>query len=236
MKNLIVFLIIFFALQAAIGQEPAYLKLEEFVTEVKSSQRKWEKYENIQGSPYLTDEFKKGKVYIKRGKKIKSINIDLNYNRYSNEFEFLMSGNRVFVLTNLDKIEKIVYDGKTFKYKEFKYGHGRYKKGYLQELVKGKYSLFKKFETEFKEEEAPASSYDEYKPARFVEKSPDYFMKSKEEGDIKFISTMRRRKFLKDNFNNHWKKLLKWMRENNINLHNEEELISFFKHLNQSVV
>jgi len=232
--SLIVVVLAVQSIQAQQGRTKMHeLLIEEFKMEVNDYKRLEDRYENVEGSPFFTEDFQKGKIFISGNKSF--TDVELNYNMHSDNFEFIADGGKVFVLSNLEEIEKIVYDNKTFRHMEYSYGVGKPTKGYLLELVNGDCSLYKRVESEFREEEVPKTGYDQYRPPRFVDKSPAYFIKCSDDETAVVISSMRRKKFLKSHFKERRKELLKWMRSNSINLRNEEDMVKFFNHVNKSM-
>ena len=235
MKNLISLIVLVFAVHSLHAQTETVkgheLLINNFKLEVNEYQRMENRFKNLEGDPYYTDNFQKGKIHIQGNKSF--TDVELNYNMYSDEFEFVSKGGKIFVLSNLDEVEKVVYNNKTFKHDYYSFGVGKPQKGYLMVLVEGNCSLYKKLESEFKDAEEPETGYDQYKPPRFVDKSPKYFIECKGEDVAQIISSLRRKKFLQEHFKEDRKKLLKWMRENNINLHDEEEKKKYLRHIKQ---
>ncbi len=184
-------------------------------------------YESIKGNPYMEKEFKKGLIsYAKEEKKIRA---SLRYNMLSDRFEMEIWDD-VYLLKTNKNIEYINYLNKVFKYKEYINKDGQTKKGYVIQLVEGEYPLFKKMKTVYREAEPPETGYDSYKPPRFERLDDLYLMELKDE--VFEIESFRKRKFLKLYFKDKKSEYLDYMKENNINLRREDEMIQFFKYIN----
>lgn len=122
------------------------------------------------GSPYLKDDFVKGKVY--------TFNRDFNdvpmrYNIYNDYVEFTQD-NKTYILDPEPRIKELNFDNKTFLVFKYEY-KGKSKHGYLELLDTGKVMLLAK----------KTMLYREWQPAKALESGPTPAKYTKT-GDIYF--------------------------------------------------
>ncbi len=227
MKKLL-FLLLAFLTTQAFSQS-----LDQSIREVGRRLKVTDDYSAIEGNPYFGEDFKKGTIYLTNGEVIK--NLKINYNKFEERFEYLGKSDQRFAISNHKVLDKVEFDGKTFEYVEKITSDGKdFTKGYLIVLEKGKYSLYKREYTIFKEAEETMGYY-QPEPARFVHKPEKYYLKTPNRSSADYIDTFRKRKFLKVHFPKNRKKLMDYIKEKNINLRNEEELVQFIKYCNANL-
>ncbi len=185
-------------------------------------------YEEIEGTPYLQKEFSDGILHY--ADKNKNLKKPLRYNMFTEKFE-MQHGGTTYVLNKDEKVDYIKYLGKKFKLLNYKTEDGIKQKGYLIQLIDGQYPLYKKIKVEYMNAEEPTSGYDTYQPPRFSRLNDDYYMGMS--GEVFEIDSYRKRKFLRLYFKDQKSEFLDYMKDNNINLRNEDELIKFFQYLNK---
>ncbi|MFS4430097.1 hypothetical protein [Chryseobacterium sp. S90] len=140
------------------------------------------KYEDIQGSPYQSPLFQKASVGEKYG------NIDVRYNAYTDDIEFLNNG-KIEVLPKQDNFSRIEVLSSKQVFVYFK--NSTEPKGYLTEIAKGKNSVYKKEKTIFKDAAAAANTYQTGKPAMFVKQDPVYYIKTAS-GSTSKVSSLKK--------------------------------------------
>lgn len=128
---------------------------------------------DIEGSPYLKDDFIKGSVYTKS--KDKYVDIPLRYNIYNDQIEFKVGDNDVRALAAPGTIEKIEFDNYTMVYIPYAVAK-KVRKGFFIVLVEGKASLYEKPQVMFKEATKPVA-YQEAEPAKFVRNTDEYYIR-----------------------------------------------------------
>lgn len=128
---------------------------------------------DIDGSPYLNDEFFKGTIYTVQ--KLKYIDIPLRYNIYNDNLEFKTPTNEIQALVTPEIVEKAIIGEIQLEYLHY-IKSNKTNKGFLILLEEGKVSLFSKPEVVFKEATEPAA-YKQAEPARFVRKTETCFMR-----------------------------------------------------------
>ncbi|MBS3807998.1 MAG: hypothetical protein KGY60_10880 [Bacteroidales bacterium] len=184
--------------------------------------------ERVDGTPYLTEDYVTSQIYFKEKKK--PLHTELRYNVYSDEFEFVRSG-RLFAISNKEQIDSIEYQGKEFVYGEYTDGSGSIYEAFMHRMVKGDCALYKIYRVEFYEAEPPRTGYDEYKPPRFEEEDPLYCLKMEDDARPREIESFRRGKFL-NRFGSLEPELKRYIKDQNIRLRKEEDLIRFLRYYN----
>jgi hypothetical protein len=178
-------------------------------------------YDNIQGSPYLSKSFSVAKVADSYEE------VPVRYNSYKDEIEFQKNGNtlvlpkekvfsrievkspkQTFVLLNLDDDLK----------------------GYFIELVNGKYSLYKKIKTIFKDFTPAANSYTQDRPAIFKNQDPIYYIKI----ENLMIKKFKNQKEITEQFPDKKETLNIFFKSNKIKFDKEDDLIKLVNFLNQN--
>lgn len=185
---------------------------------------------NIEGSPYLTEDYLPSKIHFQNQDKVYTA--ELRYNAYSDEFEFTQGGYR-FAIANKEEIDSIEYMGYDFVYTSYTNKNGRSVKRFLVRLANGPCSLYKTYTINFREEEPPRTGYDEYQPPRFEEEDPTYFIKMKNDTKPELIKSFRRGRFL-NRFGSLENELKQYMRNNNLRPRREEDLIRFIRYYNKN--
>jgi hypothetical protein len=140
------------------------------------------KYEDIQGSPYQSPLFQKASVGEKYG------NIDVRYNAYTDDIEFLNNG-KTEVLPKQDDFSRIevLPSKQVFVY----LNNSVEPKGYLTEVAKGKNSVYKKEKIIFKDAIPAPNTYQTGKPAMFIKQDPVYYVKTAS-GSINKVSSLKK--------------------------------------------
>lgn len=140
------------------------------------------KYEDIQGSPYQSPLFQKASVGEKYG------NIDVRYNAYTDDIEFLNNG-KTEVLPKQDDFTRIEILSSKQAFVYFK--SSTEPKGYLTEIAKGKNSAYKKEKVTFKDATVASNGYQTGKPAMFIKQDPIYYLKTAS-GNMNKVSSLKK--------------------------------------------
>jgi len=128
---------------------------------------------DIEGSPYLNDEFENGSIYTIQ--KIQYADVPLRYNIFNDDLEFKTPTDEVQALATPEIVEKAFFGNTLMVYSPYLQGN-KNKNGFFIILVEGKASLYAKPNVIFKEATEPAA-YKEAEPAKFVKKSDDYYIR-----------------------------------------------------------
>lgn len=96
---------------------------------------------NLDGSPFLFEDWQKGSICMNNGDSIQSIM--LRYNVYKDEMQFQYE-DKAYSIGCTDSIKSIYLNGRTFIYTNFT-EDGKNTVGYLEVLSSGKNSLLQRF-------------------------------------------------------------------------------------------
>lgn len=175
---------------------------------------------NLEGSPYLDDDFKRGMVYTENEKPYPAM---MRYNAYQDEIQ-IKGANGISSLFMRDYVWAEL-GGETFKIASYEKGSGT-AKGYFVVMNEGRTRLLKKYNKVFKEEVPASSSYSQAKPPRFEdaityylaeEGSPAREVKLKKKDILNVLSSKEAESFIK---------------ENKLGLKSEDEVLKVLNHLN----
>jgi hypothetical protein len=180
---------------------------------------------NIEGSPYLNDEFVEGSVFTKS--KTQFVGIPLRYNVYEDQIEFKSDKGEVQVLAAPEMMDKIEFGEYKMVYIPYSVTK-KIKRGFFIEMVKGdQASLFFRPTVIFKRAQKPAA-YQDAEPARFIQRSNEYFIRVGKE-PAKLIS---RKKDLRKAFPEHQKDVKSFIKKNNVRPNKPERLEKLVRYYN----
>lgn len=187
--------------------------------------------DNIQGSPYTSNSFSPTPLYYKDEK---VGNIFYRYNALNEEVEIMKSNVEGETIRSLarDKELNIRPNGKKMSFKTFVTSKKRTTNGYLTELVSGgEYELYKRIHVKYTAATASQNSFVKAIPARFS-KFTEYYMQKKGVSRMDEVLPKKGKllKLLDDSKKDSAKQFLK---ENDLNLKNEADLIKVFEFLNK---
>jgi hypothetical protein len=172
MKKYTVYVVIFFVIssQLSLGQVPFPLTQTpnpfptDYNRDKKYNVEKTEEYKDIEGTPYLKDEFQLGVFYLKNSK---TLELPIRYNIYRDEMEYLLDGVS-YVVGSPESLVKVIFAGS-----EFRYLPAISKGGYFELFVSGKSNLLLKRAVEYRPSEGSKPIVG-LQPAKFV-RSTDIF-------------------------------------------------------------
>jgi hypothetical protein len=162
--KIIIIVVLTVSSQMISGQETNKF-LDYYYFQKKSGSEKTVNYADIQGSPYLNNEFTDGIIYLKDTTAIK---LPLRYNIYSDEMEYQIEGVN-YAIGNNQIINNILLGESIFVYLQF-INNG----GYFEVIKSGKCFLVQKRSITLKPAEKPKPIVGNSTPAKFVEE-PDVF-------------------------------------------------------------
>lgn len=180
--------------------------------------------EDIQGSPYLNDDFIQGKVYTTSGTAYE--NIPLRYNIYSDDMEFKTEQNEVMSFAAPETVEKIEFGENLMVYIPFTYAK-KIRKGYMFLLEEGKVSLYMRPEIAFVDATQPGA-YKDATPARFDRKPDTYYLRSGSE-EAKLIES---KKDLLEFFPDHNAEVEEFVKKNKVKDNDAGSLKELVKYYN----
>lgn len=140
---------------------------------------------DIDGSPYLHDEFQDGEVFYDG--KYKFSNLQLRYNLYNDEIEY-KEKNVVMAIVGQEKIDKVIINDEVFVY--IQKGTLKGLSGLVKMWNEEMPSVITKMKVEFMKKEA-AKPYVEPKPDRFERGHNKHYI-LKNETEIEKISSVKK--------------------------------------------
>lgn len=175
---------------------------------------------DIEGSPYLTDEFVKGTVFVENEKPYAAM---MRYNAYQDEIQ-VQGSDGISSLFKRDYIWAEI-GGETFRIQTYGDRTGT-SKGYFVELNRGNIRLLKRIVREFKEGQPAVSSYSQNTPPRFDEKVTYYLVREKSPAREVRLRKKDILGFLSS------KEVETYVKENKLRLNSEKEVIQVLTQIN----
>lgn len=184
----------------------------------------------IQGSPYTSNSFSPTQLYYKDEE---VGNIFYRYNALNEEVEIRKTNSEGETIRSLakDKELNLRLNGRKMSFKTFITSEKRTTNGYLTELVKGEeYDLYKRIHVKFSEATSPQNSFVKAIPARFI-KFTEFYVQKKGASRIDELPLKKAKllNLLDDSKKGAAKQFLK---DNDINLKDEADMIKVFEFLN----
>ena len=194
-----------------------YLRRDRMISEFNPKA-----YENIDGSPYLIQEFEDGKVYLKSGEVITGkFRLDL----YANQVQFINEDKR-YVIAYPEKISKIELNGSVLKYIDYKIDAG-IDYDYFFTLAEGYYSLYLMKSKTLKDPQA-TKPYQQARPARFLDHRDDYYIKIGENP----AQRVRNKRDIIKMCGEKYPGIKNYMKEEKIRVSDEYDLVKLITYLN----
>lgn len=181
-------------------------------------------YDEVEGSPYFNEKLLDGMVKFNSGDSVLTY---LRYNIYKDEIEYLVSGT-LLELKNKNDVDYLIVAGERFVYKTYQNGDTK-EKGYLQEMVSGKYNVFLKHRVKFQKAEEARSSYHKPVPPKFVQMSDLWFV-SVDNGVI--LKTSLSKSELEELLGDKMKEVEAFKKQNKLKLSKQEDVVKFFEFIN----
>lgn len=178
---------------------------------------------DIQGSPYLDNEYKVGTVRTVDDVLYKDI--PLKYNCYDDVLEF-QRNNVSYDLKPKTIVKRAEFGGQVFAYKDFE-SNGGTDKSYFKLLAEGKASLCVRFSVKFYEQE-PLKAYAEPKPARFDNLEETYYVSIDNSPAKKILNNKKLIEILADKKN----EVESFMSKQKLSARKAEDLIKIIRYYN----
>jgi hypothetical protein len=183
---------------------------------------------DIEGSPYLNEEFEIGEVFY--GNKYKLNQIPLRYNIYNDEMEYRVD-NSIMAFANPHQIDKVIFGKNAFIYLRNEIISD--KGGGFVKIWNNQYpAIITKMSVEYLEKEPPKALIDP-KPPRFVNKENQHFL-IKSKTDIVKIRSVKR---LIESLGEYKAELTRFAKNEKLSARKPEELaklLDYYSVLNQS--
>jgi len=129
------------------------------------------KISDIQGTPYLNENFEAGKITTPEDSVF--ANIELRYNAFTDDLEF-KQGENVFNIAYKTIVKKAEFGGEIFSCRSYDVD-GNIRDGFFKILTEGRATLMAKYKILFLER-VEAQAFSDYQPARFDVVRMEYFM------------------------------------------------------------
>jgi len=188
--------------------------------------------EEIQGSPYTDNNFKQGSIFYKNEN---SGSVFYRYNAYNEEIEIKennLSDSPIRSLSKDKNISLTVSDGTPLKFSTFTDKNDNTTNGYLNVLQKGAITLYKRIDVTFKQGQKAPNSFVKAKPARFSQFT-EYYLEI--EGLNRVDEVELKNKKLLDLLPEDMRpRTKKYLKENDIKIDDEQDLIKVVDFLNKS--
>ncbi len=171
---------------------------------------------DIEGSPYLNEEFVPGTIYTTS--KQKYVDVPLRYNIYNDQMEFKTPENKVMAMAVPEIIEAIEIGNLKMVYISYS-NSKKVLHGFFKVLAEGEASLYSKSNVVFKDAEK-SKGYDEPEPARFVKQADVYYIRLGA-GPAKKV---RNKKDLNEIFTAHKSEITSFIKKNKVKPNKPEKL------------
>lgn len=175
------------------------------------------------GTPYQTDEFQDGVIYI--DKKSKSSAIPMRYNIYRDEMEF-KRGNYTYVLEPALSIDWVTVGDRAFILGEYVEGV-KYRLGFFEVLDTGRVNLMMKQIVRLRQGQAPKAMESAATPPTYMKLGFDYYYQFGD-GEVMKINSV---KDFVGNLPAHNEEMGEFVKKNKIKK-KEEDLVKLVRHYN----
>lgn len=181
------------------------------------------RYENIDGTPYMTQSFFKGLVLMTSGDTIYG---EFRFDIYGNQVEFRKNGT-IMVIATPDSVSKIIFDDQILTYRKYKSGLDA-GKGYFILLAEGEYNLLLQ-KTVILYQPEPARPYTDPRPARFENGKEFLFLQTGGNPAEKVLKEDEILRFLGDRSG----EAKQYADKEKLNLKKQPDVIKLINYLNQ---
>ncbi|PTN09479.1 hypothetical protein [Mangrovibacterium marinum] len=182
-------------------------------------------YTNIEGSPFLDENFVVGKVIINDSILIE--NVPLRYNIYSDKIEFKNANGQILEISNSGQVYQFKLGSHTFLESEYR-TKNETEQGVLELLVNGNIKLYKKYRIELKEA-TKAIGFQDAQPNRFTPLDDEYLIA---EGDA-IPQVIKNPKILLEELKSYQPDIEKYIQKEKVRVKTESGLIRLIRHCNQ---
>lgn len=179
---------------------------------------------DIEGSPFLNDEFIIGSIYTFQ--KVQFNDIPLRFNIYTGNLEFKTPDNKVLALAAPEIVEKTVFGDFVLSYVPYILSK-KIKNGFLKVIEEGAATLYARPEILYQKPKE-AAAYKDPEPAKFLERADAYFIRIGKEAAIK----VNNKKELISAFPDHQKEITAYIKKNKIKTNKEESLQQLIRYYN----
>jgi hypothetical protein len=181
---------------------------------------------NINGTPFLNDEFIEGSIFTTS--KTQYVDVPLRYNIYNDQIEFQLGEAPVQALAAPETIELIEYGDFVFEYAPYTNAK-KIKRGFFIVKEKGNATLYSKPQVIFENAKKPAA-YQDAVPARFLNRPDEYYIRVGKEPAM----LIAKKKDLEEVFPDHKDEISGFIKKNKVKPNDQEslkELVQFYNSL-----
>jgi hypothetical protein len=179
---------------------------------------------DIDGSPYLTEEFITGTVYT--SSKIQYNDIPLRYNIYNDQMQFKSPDGKIAAIAAPEIIDKVVFGDYTMEYIPF-INAKKVRRGFFVLLLEGKASLYARPNVDYREP-VPPGAYKDAEAAKFIEKPYTYYIRI----GMEAAQLIEKKKDLEAVFPDHKKEIENFIKKNKVNHRKEDKLKALVEYYN----
>ncbi|GET29115.1 hypothetical protein SD074_13170 [Prolixibacter sp. SD074] len=179
---------------------------------------------DIQGSPYLEDQFVKGTVFTTKNDKY--VDVPLRYDQYQDELQFEKDG-KAMTFSPRDIVKRAEFGNRVFTYTTYQFTDSKTKEGYFEILADGNVRLLSQHTIKFfeKEKEKP---YVDPKPARFDWPLEDFYIQV---GALP-AQHITKKKNLLEAFPKHHDEVARYYKSNKLSAKDKADLIKLVQYYN----
>jgi hypothetical protein len=220
-------IIIFLNIDVSAQNAYEILQAVDFFNYTKLERGEWKLSYNeteIEGSPYLNNNFIEGSVYTTS--KTSYVGIPLRYNIYNDRLEFRFGKGPVQVMTVPEILEKAEFGENTLEYSVYKVNN-RIKRGYFVVIEKGDATLYSRPRVKF-EGAKSAEPFKAPEPPKFIRQSDEYYIKV----GMKPAVIISKKRDLEGLFPEHKAEIRNFIKKNEINTNRSESLTDLVKFYN----
>lgn len=182
--------------------------------------------EDIDGSPYLNDEFINGTIYTTS--KLQYVDVPLRYNIFNDDLEFRTNNNQVMAMATPEIIERVTFGEYELVYIPFA-SQKKMKRGYFKVVVKGDISFYARPQILYQQPKEPAA-YVDAKPAKFASKPDTYYLRDGKNEAIKVDKKSEVINF----FPSHNDEIATYIKKNKIKANKEDGLKKVVEYYNSN--
>lgn len=180
---------------------------------------------DIEGSPYLNDEFIEGTIYTTS--QTKYVDVPLRYNIFNEQIEFKAGDGPVQALAAPETVEKVEFGDYKMVYAPYTLSR-KIRRSFFRELESGDRAvLLARPQVLFEDAKEPAA-YQEAEPPKFIRKSDDYYIRVGKEPAV----MISRKKDLEEVFPNHKKEVRSFIKKNKVKPNKPERMAELVQYYN----
>ena len=202
-------------------------QIDDLKNEVAVRQPITSDFGEVEGSPYLYEEFKEGGLILKTGQRFADIPMRINIAHDELEYKY---NNTILALSNNMMIGEVILKKDTFVCEAYQ-GNNRFEQAFFQRIVNGKAQLLKKINIRLAEAE-PEKPFVNTEPAKYLRQPASYYVKTPDQLPVR-ISKIKK---LIHELEVHQKEMSTYAKKEKISAKNEDELIKFISYYNRLVV